>query len=52
MKPRTEVRWSDVWAVIKASAERRLGKPLLKAYLLLAVFGAVAVAVSVILMHL
>jgi hypothetical protein len=35
-----------VWAVIKASAERRLGKPLLKAYFFLAVFGIVVVPVA------
>jgi hypothetical protein len=52
MKPRTEVRWTDVWAVIKASAEKRLGRPLLKTYLLLAVFGIVTVAASIIVMHL
>lgn len=37
----------DVWVVIKASAEKRLGKPLLRAYLLLAMFGAVIVVGSV-----
>jgi hypothetical protein len=52
VKPGTEVRWTAVWVVIKASAERRLGKPLLKAYLLLAVFGAVTVAISIVVMHL
>jgi hypothetical protein len=52
VKPGTEVRWSGVWASAKASAERRLGKPLLKTYLLLAVFGAVTVAVSIIVMYL
>jgi len=52
MDRRTAIQWRDVWAVIKASAERRLGKPLLKAYLLLALFGIVVVAVSLVLMHL
>jgi hypothetical protein len=52
MKPGTEVRWSDLWAVIKASAEMRLGRPLIKTYLLLAICGAVAVAVSIVVMHL
>jgi hypothetical protein len=52
MKPGTEVRWTDVWAVIKTSAEKRLGRPLLKTYLLLAIFGAVTVAASLIVMHL
>ncbi|MGO9837776.1 MAG: hypothetical protein ACLP1X_26610 [Polyangiaceae bacterium] len=45
------VGWPDVWAVIKASAERRLGKPLLKAYVFLAVFGIVVVAVAVLVMR-
>jgi hypothetical protein len=52
VKPRTEVRWADVWIVVKASAERRLGKPLLKMYFLLAVFGIVTVAISIIVLHL
>ena len=43
MDQRTAIGWRDVWAVVKASAERRLGKPLLRAYLLLAVFGVVVV---------
>lgn len=38
----------DVWAVIKASAEKRLGKPLLRAYSFLAVFGAVVVAACIV----
>ena len=52
MDQRTAIGWRDVWAVIKASADRRLGKPLLKAYMLLAVVGIVVVAVSVVIMHL
>jgi hypothetical protein len=52
MDRRTAVGWPDLWAVIKASAERRLGKPLLKAYLLLAVFGIVVVAVALLVMRL
>jgi hypothetical protein len=44
--------WRDVWAVVRASGERRLGKPLLLTYLGLAVFGAVVVAVSVVVMYL
>jgi hypothetical protein len=40
-----------VWTVIKASAERRLGKPLIKAYLLLAGFGALVVAISILVMY-
>ena len=49
---RGAVGWPDVWAVIKASAERRLGKPLLKAYFLLAVFGLVVVAAALLVMRL
>jgi len=41
-----------VWAVVKESAERRLGKPLLKAYFFLAVFGIVVISVSIVVMHL
>ncbi len=52
MKSRTEVRWMDAWTVVKASAEQRLGRPLLKTYLLLAVAGVVAVAISVVIMRL
>jgi hypothetical protein len=48
---RAAVGWPDVWAVIKASAERRLGKPLLKAYFFLAVFGIVVVAVALLVMR-
>jgi hypothetical protein len=48
---RTAIGWPEVWAVIKASAERRLGSPLLKAYLLLAIFGIVVVAISIVVMH-
>lgn len=49
---RAEIGRPDVWAVIKASAERRLGQPLLKVYFFLAVFGVVVVAVSIVIMHL
>jgi len=48
---RTSVGCPDVWAVIKASAEKRLGKPLLKAYFLLAVFGIVVIAVAFLVMR-
>jgi hypothetical protein len=48
---RAAIGLRDVWAVIEASAERRLGKPLLKAYLLLAIFGIVVVVVCVVIMH-
>jgi hypothetical protein len=40
-----------VWAVIKASAEPGLGKPLLKTYFFLAVFGIVVVAVPLLVMR-
>jgi hypothetical protein len=46
------IGWPDVWAVVKESAERRLGKPLLKAYFFLAVFGIVVISVSIVVMHL
>ena len=49
---RTAIGWRDVWAVVKASAERRLGKPLLMAYLFLALFGIVVVLVCIAVMHL
>jgi hypothetical protein len=48
---RAAVGWPDVWAVITASAERRLGKPLLKAYFFLAVFGIVVVALAILVMR-
>jgi hypothetical protein len=49
---RTAIGWQDVWAVVRASAERRLGRPLLKAYLFLAVFGIVVVAICIVIMRL
>jgi hypothetical protein len=49
---RPAIGWPEVWAVIRASAERRLGKPLLRAYLLLAVFGIVVVAICIVVMRL
>jgi len=45
-----QVRWSDLWAVVRTSAVQRLGKPLLLAYLGLAVFGGSVVAASVLAM--
>jgi hypothetical protein len=48
---RTAVRLRDVWAVIRSSAERRLGRPLLTAYLLLALFGLLVVGGSLVLMR-
>lgn len=44
---RVTVAWRDVWA----SAERRLGRPLLVAWLVLALVGSAVVAVSVIVAH-
>ncbi len=49
---RVRVGWRDVWAAVKASAERRLGRPLLLMYLVLAIAGAVTVAVSILAMRL
>jgi hypothetical protein len=45
-----QVRWSDLWAVVRTSAVQRLGKPLLLAYLGLALFGGSVVAASVLAM--
>ncbi len=52
MDQRTAIGWRDVWVVVKSSAERRLGKPLLMAYLFLALFGIVVVLVCIAIMHL
>jgi hypothetical protein len=52
MDGRSKGAWRDVWLVIKDSAERRLGKPLLMMYLVLAIVGAVGVAVSLVAMRL
>jgi hypothetical protein len=51
MDQRTAVGWPEVRAVIKASAEKRLGMPLLKAYVALAVVGIVVVVVAVAIMR-
>jgi hypothetical protein len=48
---RVTVTWRDVWRVVSASAERRLGRPLLRVYLALALFGVAVVAVSVAVMR-
>ena len=45
------IGWQEVWSVIKASAVRRLGKPLLWTYFYLAVFGIVAVALCILVMR-
>jgi hypothetical protein len=44
---RGNVGWRELWAVVKTSAERRIGRPLLVAYFVLALVGVVVVAVSV-----
>ncbi|MGO9837948.1 MAG: hypothetical protein ACLP1X_27510 [Polyangiaceae bacterium] len=41
-----------MWSVVQASAERRIGTPLLLLYLGLALFGLGVVVVSVIVMRL
>jgi hypothetical protein len=48
---RKAVGLRDIWAVIEASAERRLGRPLLMAYLFLALFGILVVGGSLIAMR-
>jgi hypothetical protein len=48
---RATVTWRDVWIVVKTSALRRLGRPLLVAYLALAIFGIAVVGVAVVVMH-
>lgn len=52
MNQQSAIGWRDVWSVIRASAEKRLGTPLLKAYLFLALFGILAVGVCILIMHL
>jgi hypothetical protein len=49
---RRAIGWRDVWVVVKSSAERRLGKPLLMAYLFLALFGIAVVVACFVIMHL
>jgi hypothetical protein len=44
---RPTVGWRDVWTVVKTSAERWIGRPVLVAYLVLALVGIAVVAVSV-----
>jgi hypothetical protein len=41
----------DVWAVVKRSAVHRLGRPLLLAYLALAMLGLAVVAVFIVAMR-
>lgn len=52
MDQRRAIGWRDVWVVVKSSAERRLGKPLLMAYLFLALFGIAVVVACFVIMHL
>jgi len=47
----TEPGPPSVWAVVKMSALRRLGKPLLWTYLVLLVLGVLVVAASLVLMR-
>jgi hypothetical protein len=49
---RGPVGWRDVWAALRQSAERRLGRPLLLLYLAMAVVGIATVAASLIAMRL
>ncbi len=49
---RVTVTWQDVGVAIKASAERRLGRSLLRVYLGLALFGLGVVVASLAVMHL
>lgn len=51
MDPQRPVGWGDVWAVVEASALKRLGKRLLVLYAALFVFGLVVVAVSIFVMR-
>jgi hypothetical protein len=51
MDQRKAIGWPEAWAVIQATAERRLAKSLLNSHLFLAVFGIVVVAVSIVMMH-
>lgn len=49
--PPANVPWKDVWNVVKASAERWIGRPVLVAYLVLAIVEAAVVAASLVAMH-
>ena len=44
MNQQAPITWTTVWAVVAASAEKRLGRPLLRAHLLLAIVAASVVA--------
>jgi len=48
---RTTIGWRDVVAVVKASAVRRIGQPLLIADFVLALAGIAVVALSVVVMY-
>jgi hypothetical protein len=43
--------WGQVWAVVQASAEHGLGRPLLRAYALLALAGLLAIGASLVAMR-
>jgi hypothetical protein len=49
-RPRA-IGWAEVWAVIKASALQRIGRRLLLAHLVLALFGVVVVTISIVVMQ-
>lgn len=49
---RATITWRDVWLGVKASAERRLGRHMLRVYLALALFGLGVVVASVVAMRL
>jgi hypothetical protein len=52
MKDAVNIRWRDVWALVKTSAERRLKRALLLLYFALALIGIAVVAVSIVVMRL
>jgi hypothetical protein len=52
MRGSMRIGWRDVWGTVKESTERRLGAKLLLTYFLLTIAGIVAVAASVVVMHL
>ena len=51
MRDSQRVGWREVWGIVKASAERRLGRALLLLYLALALIGVAIVAISIAVMH-
>lgn len=51
MDLREPVGWHDVWVVVKESALRRLGKPLVILHATLAAVGVLVVAISLLVMR-